>query len=390
MQYIPTDLPQYWKIHPRSDFSNALIEDGHVLLFSQDGQSITAKKSDGTYEVLSGSNSSMPSAELQAGVLVNDNGVLKVQPLKFDGTIPSDSGSLQEYDLKIFNTGRDEPDYGGSAPVASMDFYKCTSVNTTNKTWTGYLGTTNQDGTTVFASEITTLSYSVFPPPVVGKCYTGDGLNEVIVFEAVGTDVLVFYAPLHEAASNAYTGQSLTTSGTVDYSSGHAYFSGNGSGGGLAYISFSDTGFPSGSSSRTISFLANPQQDNAYHTFRYGTYITGSMAAYRIGICSQNPNNRVEVAVSGDTVEWSSVVLSGLHHYVITYDGTNEELWVDGVSKGTKSQSFNTVLTGTAYIAYGYNSPEYTGYLSELKIWTRKLTSDEITAEYSRLQSMLS
>lgn len=33
-------------------------------------------------------------ASLRAGVLVSDSGTLKVQPLSFDGTIPSDSGAL--------------------------------------------------------------------------------------------------------------------------------------------------------------------------------------------------------------------------------------------------------------------------------------------------------
>lgn len=77
---------------------------------------------------LPGSASDSSFAGLQVGVLVDDNGILKVQPLSFEGTIPSDSGSLQEYDLKIFNTSRDEPDYGGSVPVGSMDFYMCSSV----------------------------------------------------------------------------------------------------------------------------------------------------------------------------------------------------------------------------------------------------------------------
>ena len=49
MQYILTDLPKYIKINSRQDFQNAVIKPNHALLFSQDGQSLTAKLSDGSF-----------------------------------------------------------------------------------------------------------------------------------------------------------------------------------------------------------------------------------------------------------------------------------------------------------------------------------------------------
>lgn len=49
MQYILTDLPKYVKINSRQDFQNAVIKPNHALLFSQDGQSLTAKLSDGSF-----------------------------------------------------------------------------------------------------------------------------------------------------------------------------------------------------------------------------------------------------------------------------------------------------------------------------------------------------
>jgi hypothetical protein len=40
-------------------------------------------------------------------VVVDDSGVLKAQPLSFNGTIPSDSGSLETIEnVKTFNTGK--------------------------------------------------------------------------------------------------------------------------------------------------------------------------------------------------------------------------------------------------------------------------------------------
>ena len=56
MEYKPTTLPQYWSITPRQDFDQAAVQPNHVLLFSQDGQSITAKLPDGSFVVI-GSNS---------------------------------------------------------------------------------------------------------------------------------------------------------------------------------------------------------------------------------------------------------------------------------------------------------------------------------------------
>lgn len=76
------------------------------------------------------SNSSA-AVELQTGVLVNDNGVLKVQPLSFNGTQAYFSDSLQQGQLKIFNTSMGEPAYGGSSGTP-MEFYKCTAIQSSD------------------------------------------------------------------------------------------------------------------------------------------------------------------------------------------------------------------------------------------------------------------
>ena len=72
------------------------------------------------------SSDSSSAIDLQAGVLVDDNGVLKVQLLHFEGTQPvSDSSSLEDFTMKIFNTGHPEPDYGGSGggSLSDEDFF---------------------------------------------------------------------------------------------------------------------------------------------------------------------------------------------------------------------------------------------------------------------------
>ena len=64
-----------------------------------------------------------------AGVLVDDNGTLKVQKLSFSETSASDDGEPVSADkFYMFNTGKAEPDYGGSTGSA-LEIYKCADVH---------------------------------------------------------------------------------------------------------------------------------------------------------------------------------------------------------------------------------------------------------------------
>lgn len=51
MEYIFTNLPRYITITPRSAFANSVVQANHVLLFSEDGETLTAKHPDGSYTV---------------------------------------------------------------------------------------------------------------------------------------------------------------------------------------------------------------------------------------------------------------------------------------------------------------------------------------------------
>ena len=55
MEYLPTNLPQYVKQTSRSELANSVVESGHVLLFSEDGESLTAKLPDGSFVDVGGS-----------------------------------------------------------------------------------------------------------------------------------------------------------------------------------------------------------------------------------------------------------------------------------------------------------------------------------------------
>ena len=60
MEYKPTTLPQYWPIKSRQNFDQVVVQPNHVLLFSQDGQSITAKLSDSSFVVIGGGKAVRP------------------------------------------------------------------------------------------------------------------------------------------------------------------------------------------------------------------------------------------------------------------------------------------------------------------------------------------
>lgn len=54
-EYIFTNLPQYIRVTPRTDFANSVVQANHVLLFSEDGETLTGKLPDGTFITIGGS-----------------------------------------------------------------------------------------------------------------------------------------------------------------------------------------------------------------------------------------------------------------------------------------------------------------------------------------------
>lgn len=55
MEYIFTNLPQYIRQISRTAFSNSVVQSGSVLLFSEDGTTLTAKLPDGSFVTVGGS-----------------------------------------------------------------------------------------------------------------------------------------------------------------------------------------------------------------------------------------------------------------------------------------------------------------------------------------------
>ncbi len=89
MEYIFTNLPQYIRVTSRTEFSSSVVHSGSVLLFSEDGTSLTAKLPDGSFITVGGSGgtdvsdtTAIPSTVLAGEIFYDSTGSRK------EGTMP--------------------------------------------------------------------------------------------------------------------------------------------------------------------------------------------------------------------------------------------------------------------------------------------------------------
>lgn len=119
-EYLLSDLPRYVKTAPRGNFANSVVKEGAVLLFSEDGETLVAKHPDGTF---------------------------------------SEIGS-------------------GSSGGTSAEYYKCTSVDTSAKTWSGYKAVLGENGYS-FEDAVTTGLEIKGLTPVVDSIYSADTMVKI-------------------------------------------------------------------------------------------------------------------------------------------------------------------------------------------------------------------
>ena len=136
-------------------------------------------------------------------------------------------------------------------------FYKCASVDTSAKTWTGYKSVL-ADGVYIFAETVTEgLSYSAVTPKV-GAVYSADALGEVKLWTGAGnipagvpTDGLLAWYPLTVNANDAFGGRSDSiVTGNVDFSKGYATGFGTSN-----YIQLPAGIIPNGQNEWTVGFV---------------------------------------------------------------------------------------------------------------------------------------
>lgn len=215
------------KIYKDDDFANAVIPEGAVLTYTaiEDGKVVTKFRDEkGEIGVIAGGNTepSEPQIEYKGGYFVNNedgtltfmevnedtttaegvvtdvnivdtgvdeplyntakaavslgqiNEIGAFQPLTFNGTEASNSGNPETVENYYGWNGVLPVPNNGIKVGEAAEYYKCASVDTVNKTWTGYLATPDDDGIYKFEATATEgLQYDKLCP-VVGKIYTSD------------------------------------------------------------------------------------------------------------------------------------------------------------------------------------------------------------------------
>ena len=316
-------------------------------------------------------------------VVVEDNGILKAQKLSFDGTTPQFDGVAEEItDVGIFETGLDEPAYNGSGGGGTAKYYKCASVDATNKTWAGY-ELVLEDGVYVVSDALTDgLTYSAMTPKV-NEVYTTDALIKIgMYYTGMPTDGLVFYASLNGKTPDvAETGQTFTANITTTYTTVQ----------GVPCISvndftgyFEDTNLPIGSSSRTIScWVKKSTQDSGDSEATFFAYGTGNHGQ-SVDFCFVSDYLGAD-NYHGQFYDGKYINKTQWHHVVLTYNEENNVvcLYVDGVNtyNSTWSRVPITTLSGKVYIGRGA-SGDYSfgqGYLAACRVYNRILSQEEIT-----------
>ncbi|MBR2625338.1 MAG: LamG domain-containing protein [Lentisphaeria bacterium] len=184
----------------------------------------------------------------------------------------------------------------------------------------------------------------------------------------------IFYASLKSASNTAETGQALTaknvTYETVD-GIDCVYFNGNG-----CEISFSDAGLPAGNSPRSISFWCkNAGNTSEGMLFGYGT---------------QSPSKMVNIALHGDGSVTNSIYADDSNmvrvypdtdrwfHVVLTYDGTTETMYLNGVAGSTTSKTFNTQLSKGWMGHYGSQNYCAKAYLANIRVYDHVISDGQI------------
>jgi len=117
------------------------------------------------------------------------------------------------------------------------------------------------------------------------------------------------------------------------------------------------------------------------------------MVDFSVGLTSAYLQ-RVESA--GDLTDWDLTgVIDDLlpHHLVVTFDGTNKKLYVDGNLMTPGTDDAPVTMTRTANICFigrGFSSSQFQGVLDEVAVYDYALTETRIDAHYALQSSFLS
>lgn len=325
------------------------------------------KKSDGTITQIGGGGGSA-----DGYVVVEEDGILKAQKLSFNGTEASFDGTAETLDatkVGLFATTQDEPAYKGSGGGGA--FYKCSSVDTTAKTWSGYLAVLGEDGAYSFEETVTEgLSYGVGFTPAVDGIFNSDctvKVSGLYLGFIIPEEGLLFYAPFTKASLTASTGQDMSTVGNPQYTTIQGIKCMQ-----LDMSSRIDTtlSWDLGTSDFAVSVMAY-LGDNTGVLFSCGGFRLAALMDQGLW----------ETTIAGDTVgrataagcnanQWHHVVFMRSNGIAKLYINGNEVVSVDG----NYDMNWGTFSWG----CWTSDSIYFDGALSAARIYTRALTEEEI------------
>ena len=251
---------------------------------------------------------------------------------------------------------------GGAA-----EYYRCASVDTSAKTWTGYRAVLN-DGVYTFEDTVTTgLSYTSVTPQV-GKIYSADALARISsLYGALPTDGLVLYAPLKEAKETAETGQTISFLNPVSYEVTEGISA--------AHLTDRDVSIPVEGIKESITvslFLKIPSgtgaSSNGSFIFQYGPGVDSSVFAL------QAKGSNFYFSGWNNDFEIDKRIGTAFQHVCLSYNGSAVKTYFNGVASSSASKALNLPEASTLSLG----SANLEAYISALRIYNRELTEEEV------------
>ena len=258
-------------------------------------------------------------------------------------------------------------------PSGGENYYKCASVDSTTKTWTGYKAEM-VNGSYVFEETVTAgLSYRFGYIPQKDFVYNADCSVRLSGLYNIPETGMVFYAPLDGASEVAETGQSMTPTGNVNYTLKD----------GIPCVSLYNnsritvedvSALPFGNSAKTLSVWV------WFDQYQWEENIAISYGSeYEMGLRYHNGSLNYfwgrdgydgGVTQGGITGKWI--------HLAGTWDGSLGKLYVDGQLIGSSSNAQNTGVGVLMLGSLSRSLPSSSLYLAGCRVYNRALTADEI------------
>lgn len=276
---------------------------------------------------------------------------------------------------------------GGSSGTGDS-YYKCISVDKASNTWTGYQAILT-DGVYAFDTVVTAgLVFGNGYTPIVGNIYNDNATVMVAKLWSgapqIPTDGLVFYAPLSERKSSAETGQSLTYDGDITFSTYKGITAAHFEEACITTGILTDSGLDDGFAISV--FFANDNFSNNAVIAHMGEW--DGYGGEWWGVQTDNGSSRLYYQNHIASGSQTQLEDNKWYHIVYQQGGGKAQAWINNAQDLSNSLSYTAASCSgkPLYIAniMGDTSwcPFY-GYIAEVRIYNRTLTSEEIETLYT-------